>query len=406
MRILFLQKRLLYPTDSGGKIRTLNILKHLAQWHDITYVSNLLREEVAHKPAMEALGLTMECVAWTESPRRSLRFLAFALRNLLFSRYPLNVDKDFDRRLRSQVKKLLGENKFDLLVCDFVQMARNALGFDCPCVLFQHNVEAEVFSRLATAIRWPLSTYYHIQAKRMARFETYCGAQFTRVIAVSQRDRLHFEQRYQMDNVRMIETAVDTSYFSDHGRRPAFPPQIVFVGSMDWPPNCHGISRFARRVLPKIQDRYPGVELVVVGRNPTPEIRALEQLPGVKVTGTVDDTRPYLRNATLSVVPLYAGGGTRLKIFESMASGVPVVSTTLGAEGLELEPVKHLLIADSDDDLAQSVKHLLSDPTGAQSMAERAKQHVTSRYGSEVVARQFEAICLEAIEDFPTWRTR
>lgn len=406
MQILFLQKRLLFPTNTGGKIRSLNILKHLAQWHDVTYVSNILRDEEPYKPAMQALGLAMESVAWSEYPRLSVRFLVFALRNLLLSRFPLNVDKDFDRRLRARVDKLLHDQQFDLLICDFVQMARNAVGFDCPSVLFQHNVEAEIFSRMALTSRWPFSSYLRMQAARMAKFEAFCGSQFTRVIAVSPRDQSHFENVYQLTNVRAIETAVDTSYFSNQGRAPALPPQILFVGSMDWQPNRHGIKHFAQSILPLIRGQFPTAELIIVGRNPPADVRSLEQIPGVRVTGTVEDTRPYLGKATVSIVPLYVGGGTRLKIFEAMASGVPVVSTTLGAEGLALENRKQLLIADSDEEFAQSVKLLLSDLAGAQAMADRASQYVHSKFGSEVVARQFEAICSEAIEAFPHRRTR
>ncbi len=396
MRILFLQKRLLFPADTGGKIRTLNVLKHLARWHEVTYLSNLLEVERPYLSEMRALGLRTETVDWRESSRQSLSFLGFALTNLLFSKYPLNVDKDFDKRIADRARSIVDSQAVDLVICDFVQMARNAMELATASVLFQHNVEAEIFARQSDAAAWPISAYLRLQARRMANFESHAGRCFTRVVAVSQRDRDIFESRYHLDNVRTIDTAVDLEYFANQSSTRS--PRIVFVGSMDWPPNQQGVLHFGRSIFPRIRGRRPDVQFWIVGRNPPAAIRALAALEGVVVTGTVADTRPTLHEAMVSVVPLYAGGGTRLKIFESMASGIPVVSTKLGAEGLPVHSGEHLLIADADDEFADAVLRCLEDVESAQAMAERGLQWVKSRFGAEAVARQFEAICREAVE--------
>jgi hypothetical protein len=164
MKILFIQKRILFPTDTGGKIRTLNIVRYLAQWHDVTYLCNIQPDEEAHLSKMRDLGLRMETIHWNETPRGSLRFYGQLAANLL-SRYPFNVNKDFDTRLRARAKKLLDSQPFDLVICDFVQMARNVIGLSTtPAVLFQHNVEAQIFERhVEQATTWLLRTYMQIQ---------------------------------------------------------------------------------------------------------------------------------------------------------------------------------------------------------------------------------------------------
>jgi polysaccharide biosynthesis protein PslH len=397
LRILFLQKRLVVPPNTGGKIRTFNVLRHLAQWHEVLYLSNLLPSEQVYLPEMHKIGVETHTIPWRESPRRSFHFCLFALKNLLTSRYPLNVDKDFDARLRQCASDLVTSRQVDLLVCDFVQMARNALGLPCPSVLFQHNVEAEIFARLARNSQWPWSTYLRNQSRRMAKFEAQASQRFTRVIAVSQRDKCTFEQRYGLRNVRTIDTSVDLDYFSQSCSDKRFNNRMVFVGSMDWEPNRQGILRFVHRILPLVSKTIVTPELLIVGRNPPADIRSLAEFPGVSVTGTVEDIRPHLQTAAVAIVPLYSGGGTRLKIFEAMASGVPVVSTTLGAEGLALRHGEHLLIADSDPEFAQAVVRILQDKTLAKSLAERATAHVSAHFGTETIARQFEAICLDAV---------
>ncbi len=397
MRILFLQKRLLFPADTGGKIRTLNILRHLAQWHDVTYLSNLLEAEQPSVQAMQELGLRLENVPWQETPRRSLRFMAAAAANLA-SPYPLNVAKDYDRRLRARAAELLQRERYDLLICDFVQMARNAVGLPIRSLLFQHNVEAEIFSRLAQRHRGPLAMYLRHQAAKMRWFEGAAGRRFDRVVAVSKRDRELFEQMYGWDHVRTIDTAVDLDYFHSADTDTRTGDNVVFVGSMDWPPNIDGVQHFVHCIWPQVRDQIPTATFTIVGRNPPRAVKELGRQPGVKVTGTVADTRPYLERAAVGVVPLYSGGGTRLKIFEMMAMRCAVVSTTLGAEGLDLRTGEHVLLADQDQDLAKNVVALLHDPQRRRAMAAQAHRLVQQRYSAAAVARQFEAVCYEAVD--------
>ena len=398
MKILFLQKRILFPADAGCKIRTLNVLRYVARWHDVTYLCNVQADDTPYLDEMKALGVRLETIPWVEAPRRSWRFYRDLAVNLT-SPYPFNVSKDYDPALRARARQLLESDNYDLLICDFVQMARNSFGLDVKAkVLFQHNVEAQIFDRHAQSdSNWFLRQYMSLQYRKMRRFENRAGRQFDTVIAVSPQDRMTFEREYGWKHVTQIDTAVDVDYFRPSGSNEQ-PDKVLFVGQMDWLANAHGVRHFVQQVWPHIHARWPSARFQVVGRNPGPEVFQLANVQGVEVVGTVPDVRPYLEQATVVVVPLLVGGGTRLKIFEAMAMGKAVVSTTLGAEGLPVRSGEHLLIADSASALTECVSSLLQDPVARNQMGIRAQQLVRERHTAEMVSRQFEQICQDTVE--------
>lgn len=397
MRILWLQKRILFPADFGGKIRTLNVLRHLSRWHEVTYLSNLQPGEERYLNDMRGLGLRLETVPWRETPRGSLRFYADLAMNLC-SRYPFTANKDYDPRLRRRAAELLRTERCDLVVCDFVQMARNAVGLPAAKLLFQHNVEAEIFERHARTDRGRLRRLYMgSQWRKMHRFEAEAGRQFDAVVAVSRQDRRTFEIRYGWGHVHVIDTAVDVDYFRPNGAAER-PGRVVFVGSMDWLPNEDGVRHFVEAIWPEVRKRHAEATFQIVGRNPTPAVRKLAGMPGVEVVGTVPDVRPYLAEAAVVVVPLWVGGGTRIKIFEAMAMEKAVVSTRLGAEGLEVTPGEHLMIADEAADFGAAMCDLLEHADRRARLAAKARRLVTAGYSAETVARQFDEICRRTVE--------
>jgi glycosyltransferase involved in cell wall biosynthesis len=398
MRILFLQKRPLFPVHDGGKVRTLNILRYLARWHDITYLCNLQTGEEQHLPQMQALGLRTVTVPWREVRRGSVAFYRDLALNLL-SRYPYTACKDYHPALRARLAALLNEVPFDLLVCDFVQTSRNVLGLKTPPkVLFQHNVEAEIFERHARLGPGRLRRrYMAIQARKMRAFEAEAGRQFDAVIAVSGRDRHAFESAYGWDHVSTIDTGVGPEYF-EPAAAAEHPRRVLYVGSMDWLANQDAAVYFVREVWPLVRHCHPTAEFQIVGRNPGPAVRCLADVPGVEVTGTVPDVRRYLAEAAVVVVPLLVGSGTRNKIFEAMAMGKAVVSTTLGAEGLPVAAGEHLLLADTPSDFAGAVDRLLDDPGLRARLGAAARALVYPRYAAENVARQFEDICVRTVD--------
>ena len=398
MKILFLQKRILFPANTGGRIRTLNIVRHLARWHDITYLCNLQKGEEEYLPEMKKLGLRMETIPWSEVSRSSPLFYRDLALNLV-SQYPFNVNKDYHPVLRERARELLASEPFDLLICDFVQMARNAIGLPCRAsVLFQHNVEAQIFERHARTDRGFLRRkYMALQAAKMRRFEGTAGLEFDSVVAVSEQDRAMYERDYGWKHASVIDTAVDTDFFRPTGGQER-PERVLFVGSLDWLPNEDGLKHFVDEIWPKIRARRPDAVFQVVGRNPTAAMLALGDAPGVEVVGTVPDTRPYLDGGAVVVVPLRIGGGTRIKIFEAMAMQKAIVSTTLGAEGLRVASGEHLLLADDPDSFSSAVVELLNNASKRQQLAKQARHLVETEFSAVTIARQFERICLDTVE--------
>lgn len=398
LRILFLQKRPLFPADVGAKIRTLNIVRHLAEWHDVTYLCNVQQGDEPYVQQMEELGLRMVTIPWQETSRESLRFYGELAGNL-FSSMPFNAAKDFDPRLRRRAEELLQQESFDLVICDFVQMAANAVGLSGPPkLLFQHNVEAEIFERHAEQDHgWLRRRYMAYQANKMRRFEGDAGHRFDTVIAVSERDRKQYAQRYGWSHVETIDTAVDVDFFQPDATS-IDPDLVTFVGSMDWLPNVDGVEFMARDIWPRVRAARPTARLQIVGRHPAAEVRQFDGMNGIEVTGGVPDVRPYYSKSAVVVVPLRIGGGTRIKIYEAMAMARPVVSTPLGAEGLSFDEGQHMELAEDADLFANKVLSLLADEQRRERMGQAARQHVSENFSTGVVARQFEKICVATVQ--------
>lgn len=398
MNVLFLQNRVLFPADAGGKLRTLNVVRHLARWHNLTYVCSARPEDEPYLPQMQALGLRVEAVPRPAGSWGKAGVYAAAVRNL-FSSLPLSIAKNYDPAMRARVQALLAQEPFDLIVCDFLQTALCAVGLPGPPrLLFQHNVEAEIFRRHAETNAGLWGRYFASQWRRMADFEAAVGKAFDLVVAVSEKDRAYFEDAYGWPNVRAIDTGVDTTYFQP-ASTPGIPGRVLFLGSLDWMPNQQGVTFFVQHVWPAIRARHPRATFQIVGRHPSRDVRKLHGLDGIEVVGTVPDVRPYLAEAEVVVVPLLVGGGTRLKIFEAMAAGKAVVSTTIGCEGLPVEPGKHLLVADEPAELAGAVGALLDSPASRATLTGAALALVVEKYGAETVARQFEALCQQASQE-------
>src|SRR5579862_5903837 len=375
MRILWIKTELLHPVDKGGRIRTYQMLRALSRQHHVTYLC--LDDGGAAPDAIErAREYAQEVVAvpFRPPPKSGAGLTVALLRNLL-SPLPYAVARYHSPALREQVKRLAASA--DLIVCDFLFPSLNVPDqLPAPAVLFQHNVEAKIWERYVSVPQHPLRrAYFRLQWQRMRRHEARECRRFAHVVAVSALDAEIIRRKYAVTSVDFVPTGVDLEYFSSSPPQPRESRELVFVGSMDWMPNDDGIRWFASEVFTRVQHRVKDVRLVVVGRSPSQGLRELaSRNQAIEVTGTVADVRPYLQRATLSVVPLRVGGGTRLKIYEAMAMGVPVVATAIGAEGLPLRNGEHLLIADTPDEQVSAICTLLADPARAARLAANALQ--------------------------------
>jgi len=403
-RLLFVSPQFLFPADAGGKIRTTGILRRMkGGFFDITLASPAAPGE-ALRFASDIAQICDRFVAWPRGVAKAGGLAALRRFAALFGPLPVSVAGDRSREGKAVVAALLGEG-FDAVVADFVH---SAVLFDAApphSVLFTHNIEAEIFARHArhagNAVR---RAVWRGQRRKMAAFEARWLPAFDKVIAVSERDLAFFVENYGVRGGEAIPTGVDFDYFAaDHEQAPPGVPQaggeLVFTGSMDWPANIDAMRHCMDTIWPLIAKARPTSRLTVVGRNPPPDLMAEAQRRGLnwRFTGLVEDIRPFVRAANVYIVPLRVGGGTRIKIYEAMAMRRPVVSTSIGVEGLPLEAGRHYRRADNPADFAAAVLDLLDRPGDGAALAEEAYIFILKRFSNRRVAAQFEEICRRAM---------
>jgi sugar transferase (PEP-CTERM/EpsH1 system associated) len=393
MRILWLKSDLLLPLDKGGRLRTWHLMRHLARRHQITYLSFSEAATDAHVAGMSEVAERVVTIARRERPKGSLRFYADVAAHIA-DPLPYAVATYRSRAFRAQIEALLAQHAFHLVVCDFLAPAVNLPpALPCPSVLFTHNVEAEIWRRHAETHRGRMTFgLYDTQHRRMLAYEDGVLQRFDGVLAVSDADQETLTRLYPDVRVKpmwVIPTGVDTEFFAAETAAVS-EPRLVFTGSMDWLPNEDAMRFFCHDVLPLIRAEEPRARLSIVGRAPTAAVRALAD-EHIEVTGTVPDVRPFMRRAAVHVVPLRIGGGTRLKIFEAMAMGQAVVSTTIGAEGLPITHGEHALIADGPRALADAVVSLLRDERRRHALSAAARKLVAERYDWSVAADVLDA---------------
>ncbi len=372
------------------------MLSHLHRWHEIHFVALENPSEPEGLRRSPEYSTRAYGIAHRPPPRKSGRFLIQAAGNL-FSGLPLAVSRYRSAAMRLEIDALMAQHKFDRIVCDFLFVAPNVRALD-RCVLFEHNVETTIWQRHRETASNPLTRmFFSMQARRMFEYEAQVCRESAYVIAVSETDASRMREMFGISKVSAVPTGVDVDFFTPQAAGAAPAADLVFVGSMDWLPNVDGVLYFSREILPLIRRSKPDCTLAVVGRNPPREILQLvTEDPRIRVTGTVEDIRPYFWNSSVSIVPLRIGGGTRLKIFEAMAAKTPVVSTSIGAEGLPVTSGEDCYLADSPQDFAARCLELLSDAPLRARIASTGWELVTSRCSSEHAARCFDRILQEA----------
>lgn len=398
-RMAFVSTMFLQPEDTGARIRTSNILRGLKGGQfDITLLSPGTVEQ-KQRYAKELNALCDRFISW-DPPTEKPRWMRAAD---VFGKWPVNVVSSVGGDAIPTVSRVLGEQKFDLVVFDFLHASPlMPAQLDAPAVCFTHNVETEIFERHAQqASSRAMRLLWAQQGRKMRRFEKAALERYDRVIAVSERDASIFAREFGCNRVSPIPTGVDLDYFSFSAPLLADSEQggkVVFTGSMDWDANINGVQFFLREVWPLILKQRPQIRFEVIGRNPAASLLKLaKETTGVHFTGRVDDVRPHVRSGQVFVIPLRVGGGTRIKTFEAMAMGCPVVSTTLGVEGLDVLDEEHLLIRDDPAHFANAVLSLLDQPERCQTMALAARNLVQTQFGHRAVAAVFEEICLSTL---------
>jgi len=389
LKVLWVKANKLLPVHSGGDIRSFNIARQLARQHEVTFLSYYDGDpdrEYERLLAQHFPGAICVCTgkADTSSLSRGVDYLAH-----LPSAFPYAVGRFVSAEVRQNICDRFQERRFDVAICDFLDAAVNfPADLPVPCVLFQHNIESEIWRRHAATESNPLKRQvYALEFRKMLRYERQTVRKFHHVIAVSEHDRSLMETWVEGSRITVIPTGVDLQqYRPDFSAKPAA-PVVLFVGAMDWEPNVDAMEYFCQEIWPRVLAHTHDARLRIVGRNPGERVQKLAS-PSVQVTGRVPSVIEHLRAAAAVIVPLRIGGGTRLKIYEAMAAGKAVVSTSVGAEGLEVHHGRDIILADDPKSFADSVSTLLRDENLRQKY-ERAAAQLAAQYDWAVIGDKF-----------------
>ena len=398
MHIAILDEELPYPLTSGKRIRTLNLLRRLAGWHRLTYICHRNAEADEARAAsrhFHELGIETIIVDRAVPAKSGPAFYARLARNLI-SPLPYSVATHASRELSQAVCDYAARNSVDLWHCEWTPYAQTMKSLPgVRWLVMAHNVESLIWQRLAETERNPLKRWYiRRQWRKFERFERWAYTSAAKTIAVSPDDAKLMRERFGANSIDVVDNGVDTSYFKP-GDSPRDPKTILFLGSLDWRPNLDAVQLLLDSIFPQVRRLEPQARLLIVGRNPPDWLRERSAAPGVEVHGSVPDVRPFIARAGLMAVPLRIGGGSRLKILEALASGLPVVSTRIGAEGLDLEPGQHLDIVEGVEPMAQALAAAIREPQRIRRQAEAGRRKVLSRYDWDSLAQRLEAVWLE-----------
>lgn len=392
MKVLLLTQVLPYPPDSGPKVKTWNVVKYLAQRHRVTLVSFVRGDQREDIQVLERL-----CAGgvYTVPMERSKVGDAIHMLRSLLTGQPFLMIRDDRAAMRHLVDRLTAEQRFDVVHADQLNMAQYAARVSGAAkVLDAHNALWLLYRRLWETTRsgpqkWLLGRDWRL----LKAYEGRICREFDAVLAVSQEDRVALEEAAgRAVDITVIPIAIDTEEVALVERVPE-PRHILHIGTMYWPPNIDGVRWFVRDVWPLIRKRRPDAQFDIVGARPPREIMALGgDETGINVTGYVPDPMPYLRRAALMVVPLRAGGGMRVKILNALAQGIPVVSTTLGCEGIAVTPGWDALLGDTPETFAAQVLRVLNDPDLGRRLAANGRRLVEREYDYRPVCHALDPV--------------
>jgi polysaccharide biosynthesis protein PslH len=388
MRILFITDRIPYPAVSGNLQRTYHLIRRFARDHELWLAAPLNSEEEA-RGAEHMRDFCHQVVTGTRRRGHPIRHLPGVLR-YLWQGKPLEYLFEHCEELFQKIRQLTETTHFDRIHIEpsYMGLYLEAISpkTDARTALTFHNVESSLFEQLARVEQAPVARVRNwLHSRALRRWEASYTDRFDDCITVSEEDRKLLHAINPRLRIKVSPNGVDT-----HELQPLpaaeGDPALVFVGSMNYAACVDAALFLCRQILPRIQHNEPSVQLWLVGRDPVDEVKRLAG-EKVHVTGWVESVEPYYRRSTVSVVPLRAGGGTRLKILESMALGRPVVSTAKGCEGLAVVDGEEIFIADSPEEFAAKTSRLLAERTLRERMAHNARQLVMARYNWDAIAR-------------------
>lgn len=397
MNVLFLAPRMPLPADTGGKIRTLNILKQLAVEFSLHLVCYSFEDsDKDHLPELEALGVKVTLVPMTKTTFFQKIYWLF------FHGMPISLVKYHTKAMEQAIKEVINNERFDAIHVDHLHMAHYLNFFKhLPCMLDEHNVEYKILQRCAAVEKnFFKRIVYTAQSRKMNHFEADMAQKFSCAFTCSIDDRILLNKITNgLAPIYVVPNGVDTQYFQPNNNE-HMEDALVFTGSMDWLPNNDAITYFCCEILPLIWKRNANIKLYVVGKSPSAEVKELAKKDNrVIVTGRVDDVRPYIEKSKIFIVPLRVGGGTRLKILEAMAMGKAIVSTTIGAEGITYTMDENILLADTPEEFSAMIVEAISNSEKIKSLGQSGRELVLESYDWAVVGRLLRHFYRKVVND-------
>jgi glycosyltransferase involved in cell wall biosynthesis len=391
MRILFVSPRQCWPLRSGAALREYHLARALGERVELTHV--FFAQAGARTPGLAEMPFCRKIVP-VPAPQR---YTPLKILRGILGRKPLPLVNYTSNAMKAALASLVAAEPFDLVHADSLHMAAyEPILRSCgaPVVYDWHNIESEGMRRYSANSPSPArKAYASLTARRLAALEREILRSAAGHVVCSERERETLLSRAPEARIVTIENGADVRSFEE--TQPAAERRrILFVGWMSYHANIEAAVNFTRTVWPGIRERFPGWRLTLAGRDPAPAVVALGSEANVEVTGTVEDIRPYYGEAVAAIVPLRTGGGTRLKILEAMAAGVPVVSTPLGAEGLAVSPGLDILIAENDEDWLAQLSALSTREDLWNRLADAGRRLVTARYDWEALGQAlYETYC-------------
>ncbi len=396
--IVFVVPRIPYPLDTGAKIRTFNLLKEINNENNIILLSFIYNEqEREYAKDLEKLGIKVITIM----SKDKIGF--FTILNSLFTGLPLIIAKYRNKKMKHVLSCLIRKNNISLIHFDHIHLGQYSNACDgIPSIIDEHNIESIILKRMIARERnWLMKLIQQAEYKRMARLERDECLRASVVSVVSEQDKDNLQALCQNGlNPIVIPNGVDTGFFKPLYMNNAIPEEqsMVFTGSMDWLPNSDAVKYFCKEILPLIWKINSDVKFYIVGKKPPSSIRYLGKHDGrIIVTGSVEDVRIYIAKSKVFVVPLRIGGGTRLKILESFSMEKAVVSTFIGAEGLDVKDGQHLLLADTPQDFAQKVTLALEDDRLRKRLGSEGRKLVEHQYDWKIIGQKLNAIYREVV---------
>jgi glycosyltransferase involved in cell wall biosynthesis len=397
LKVVIVNEGLGYPPKGGNWLRTLNLMLPLARRHEITYLCRGTEDEPAEQIARSFYaehGIRIRICGEPPADKKGPAFYARLVANMA-SHLPYSIASHRNQDVRSEIRRLATSENIDLFQFESLGYADALAGTGARTMVMAHNVESLIWERLYQTERQRLKRWFigH-QLRKYERYERAVMHGASRVVAVSREDAALLNERFGVSGAAVVDNGVDVKYFASTAtaRRPD-PKQILFLGSLDWRPNLDAIDVLLTQIMPQVLAAEPDAHLSIVGRNPSPALtRRLRREPNVDLHADVEDVRPYLARSAVMAVPLRIGGGSRLKILESIASGLPVVSTRIGCEGLIFEAGRDLSVVETEDEMAAALVETIRNPGRAAEMVRSGRTVIDAHYDWSRLADRLEQI--------------